>query len=391
MSGIDQEKFRKIFLLILVAFISFLFFRMIDSFLVTLFMAAILSGMSYPLYKKLLGWCRGHQAIASGVTIVIVLVVIIVPLTAFFGLITAEAVQIAQGVAPWVEQQIQQPNELERLLERLPFAEPLAPYQDQIATKAAQLAGNIGTFIVNSLAAGTKGTATFFFHLFVMLYAMFFFLMDGRTLLNKILYYMPLAPEDENRMVEKFVSVARATIKGTLIIGIVQGGLGGLAFAVVGIKGAAFWGTVMGVLSIIPGVGTALIWLPADIMLFASGHITAGILLFIWCAAVVGTADNILRPWLVGKDTKMPDLLIMLGTLGGLLLFGAAGIVIGPIIAALFVTIWDIYGHAFKGYCFDNDNDNDNDSDSDSEKRERVCSAAGHLASRFSLSLSLSK
>ncbi len=190
----------------------------------------------------------------------------------------------------------------------------------------------------------------FFFHLFVMFYALFFFLIDGNTLLNKILYYMPLSSEQEYRMVGKFTSVARATIKGTLVIGVVQGGLAGAAFFLAGIDGAAFWTTIMAVLSIIPGVGTALVWIPACVYLVAVGRLGTAILLFIWCAAIVGTVDNVLRPWLVGKDTKMPDLLILLGTLGGLLLFGAAGIIIGPIVAALFVTIWDIYGVAFKDF-----------------------------------------
>ncbi len=259
-----------------------------------------------------------------------------------------QAIQISQQVRPWVETQISQPSALDQLLERIPFLEALTPYEDQITAKLGELAGRVGTFIVNSLAAATRGTAVFFFMLFVMLYAMFFFLMDGRAILDRILYYMPLSADDEERMVDKFVSVTRATVKGTLVIGIVQGGLGGLAFAVVGIKGAAFWGTIMAVLSIIPGVGTALIWVPAVVYLFAVGKVAAGIGMTVWFAAVVGTADNILRPWLVGKDTKMSDLLILLGTLGGLVLFGAVGIIIGPIVAALFVTVWDIYGLAFK-------------------------------------------
>jgi len=150
--------------------------------------------------------------------------------------------------------------------------------------------------------------------------------------------------------VEKFLSVSRATLKGTLIIGILQGGLAGGAFAVVGLDGAAFWGTIMVVLSIVPGIGTALVWFPAVIYLFAVGQTAAAIGLFVWCAAVVGTVDNVLRPWLVGKDTKMPDLLILLGTLGGLVVFGAKGIVIGPIVAALFITVWDLYAVAFKDY-----------------------------------------
>jgi predicted PurR-regulated permease PerM len=135
-----------------------------------------------------------------------------------------------------------------------------------------------------------------------------------------------------------------------LVIGAVQGGLAGLAFAVIGIQGSAFWGTVMAVLSIIPGVGTALVWVPAAIWLFANGSEGAAIGLTLWCVAVVGTVDNVLRPYLVGRDTQMSDLLIMLATLGGLFLFGAVGIIVGPLIAALFVTVWEIYGESFADY-----------------------------------------
>ncbi len=347
-TGFDQERFRRNFLLVLAIAISLLFFAMIRGFLVAVLVAAIFSGVSYPLYARLLRRLRNRKALASIITLMVVLLVIVVPVLAFLGLVATQAIQISQEVRPWVEAQISQPSALDQLLERIPFLEALAPYEDQITAKAAELAGRAGTFIVNSLAAATRGTAVFFFMLFVMLYAMFFFLMDGRAILDRILYYMPLSSEDEERMVEKFVSVTRATVKGTLVIGIVQGGLGGMAFAVVGIKGAAFWGTIMAVLSIIPGVGTALIWVPAVVYLFAVGKVAAGIGLTIWCAVVVGTADNVLRPWLVGKDTKMSDLLILLGTLGGLVLFGAVGIIIGPIVAALFVTVWDIYGTAFK-------------------------------------------
>jgi predicted PurR-regulated permease PerM len=143
--------------------------------------------------------------------------------------------------------------------------------------------------------------------------------------------------------------VTRATIKGTIVVGAVQGALGGLAFSVIGIEGAALWGTLMAVFSVLPGIGTALVWLPAVVYLSLVGRLTAAAVLLAWCVGVVGTIDNLLRPWLVGKDTKMPDLLILLSTLGGIVLFGFAGLVIGPIVAALFVTIWELYGMAFKG------------------------------------------
>jgi predicted PurR-regulated permease PerM len=148
--------------------------------------------------------------------------------------------------------------------------------------------------------------------------------------------------------VEKFVSVSRATLKGTVIIGVIQGTLAGMALAVAGIQGAAFWGTIMTVLSIIPGVGTALVWLPAAIFLMATGSVASGVVLIVFCGAVVGSVDNFLRPRLVGKDTQMHDLLILFSTLGGLLLFGVVGFILGPILAALFVTVWDIYGAAFR-------------------------------------------
>jgi predicted PurR-regulated permease PerM len=188
----------------------------------------------------------------------------------------------------------------------------------------------------------------FIFMVFIMLYTMFFFLMDGHVLIEKVLYYLPLEDHDERRMLDKFTSVTRATLKGTAVIGILQGGLAGLAFAVAGIPSAVFWGAIMTVLSIIPGIGSALVWVPAVIILGATGHLVNAIGLAVFCAVVVGSLDNLLRPVLVGRDTQMHELMIFLGTLGGIIMFGIVGFIIGPIIAALFVTVWDIYGEAFR-------------------------------------------
>ena len=181
-----------------------------------------------------------------------------------------------------------------------------------------------------------------------MLYAMFFFLRDGEKVLEKVFHYIPLSHEDEMRMVQRFNSITRATIKGTLIIGIIQGALAGLAFWVAGIKGAAFWGTSMMILSIIPGIGAALVWVPAVIYLYLTGHTLSATLLAAWCAALVGTIDNVLRPTLVGKDAEMSDLLILISTLGGLYLFGPVGFITGPIVFGLCLTAWDIYATAFR-------------------------------------------
>lgn len=233
-------------------------------------------------------------------------------------------------------------------LEDLPFYEQVKPYRKTIYTKAGELVGAASQFFVNGLQAATMGTMNFIFMVAILLYTMFFFLIDGDKLLEKILFYMPLEDKDERRLLDRFTSVARATIKGTAIIGIVQGGASGIAFALVGIHSSVFWGAVMTVLSIIPGIGTALIWIPAALWLGAQGAWFKAIVLVVFCGAVVGSVDNLLRPRLVGKDTEMHDLLILFSTLGGIAMFGIIGIIIGPIIAALFVTIWDIYGVVFK-------------------------------------------
>jgi predicted PurR-regulated permease PerM len=179
---------------------------------------------------------------------------------------------------------------------------------------------------------------------------MFFFFRDGDKILERIFYYTPLSDEDETRMLTQFASITRATVKGTLVIGIIQGALAGIAFWVAGIEGAALWGTIMTILSIIPGIGAALVWVPAVIILFVTGQYLTATLLAAWCAAVVGTVDNFLRPMLVGRDAKMPDLLILIGTLGGLFLFGLIGFIVGPIVCGLFLTVWDIYGATFREF-----------------------------------------
>jgi predicted PurR-regulated permease PerM len=343
-----NDRLSKLFLIILVVAISAIFFGMIRSFLMTILLSAIFAGMAHPLYLRIEGWFRGRRGLASATTLLILLVVVFVPFLLFLGIVAAQAVSVSGKITPWISEQISQPDRLVQYLEDLPFYDKIEPYREQILNKAGALLGGISEFLINSLSSATRGTVAFFFQLFVMLYAMFWFLMDGGAVLRKIMYYMPLKHEDEMRMLDRFTSVTRATLKGSLVIGIVQGGLAGLAFAVVGIDSALFWGTLMAVLSIIPGIGTGLVWLPAAVILIAGGHTAKGIGLVVWCALVVGSVDNVLRPWLVGKDTKMHDLLIFFGTLGGILLFGVPGFIIGPIVAALFVTVWDIYGVVFR-------------------------------------------
>lgn len=344
----DREKFQKSFLILLVIAISLMFFTMIRNFAVTLLLAGIFAGTLHGLYERLLSPLRERRALASVCTILIFVLAVVIPLMAFFGIVVNQALTVSRSAAPWIEQQINQPDRLYQWLKDLPGFELIEPYRDEILTRLANIAGNVGNFVVRGLSSATTGTVAFFFQLFIFLYALFFFLKDGSALLSKIVYYLPLSSKEESLLIDKFRSVARATIKGTLVIGIIQGGMAGLGLWVAGIGGSVFWGTVMVVLSIIPGIGTAIVWVPATIYLVAVGKTVAGILLAIYCGLVVGSVDNVLRPRMVGKDTKMPDLMILLGTLGGILLFGVAGFILGPIIAALFMTVWEIYGRSFE-------------------------------------------
>jgi len=332
----------------MVFFISALFLSMIRYFLMAVFLAGIFSAMVFPLYERIKNLVNNRRAIASLATIFILVLVILLPLGMLIGIIMAQAIRISQSITPWIQRQIAEPTALSDLLAALPYTEHIVSYKEPILRKAGELVAGTTGFLINNLSSAAFGTINFLFLVFILLYSMFFFLMDGERLLARILYYLPLKDHEERRMLEKFTSVTRATLKGTIVIGLLQGGLAGAAFAVVGINGAAFWATIMTVLSIIPAVGSGLVWVPASIVLLVGGHYVKALGLVVFCGLLVGSLDNFLRPRLVGRDIMMHDLMILFGTLGGLAFFGILGFIVGPIISALFVTVWEIYGETFK-------------------------------------------
>jgi predicted PurR-regulated permease PerM len=345
------RRFRIAFVVILAIAVSALFLAVIWPFLKPLLLGALLAGLCHPLYRWITRLLRGRRSLGAIITLLILFIVAAGPLSAFLGVVVQQALAVSNQAIPWVQQHFGAAstfNAHDWLVQRFPALADHVPSQEQLVESVGAAAKSVGGFLVTVASRMTASTAAFLLNLFVMVYAMFFFLKDGEKILEKIFYYLPLRDEDEALMLQRFASITRATVKGTLVIGIIQGALAGFAFWVAGIDGAAFWGTIMAILSIVPGIGAALIWVPAVIYLIVTGQILAGLLLFAWCAAVVGTIDNILRPILVGKDAKMPDLLILVGTLGGLFLFGPIGFIVGPIVCGLFLTVWDIYGATFK-------------------------------------------
>ncbi len=305
-ADVGRRRFRIAFVIILVVAVSALFLAVAWPFLKPLLLGALLAGLCHPLYRWITRLLRGRRSLGAIITLVILFIVVAGPLSAFLGVVVQQAVAVSNQAIPWVQQHFGPAstfNAHDWLVQTFPALADHVPSQEQLV---------------------------------------------GEKILEEIFYYLPLSDEDEALMLQRFSSITRATVKGTLVIGIIQGALAGFAFWVAGIDGAAFWGTIMAILSIVPGIGAALIWVPAVIYLMVTGELLAGLLLFAWCAAVVGTIDNILRPILVGKDAKMPDLLILVGTLGGLFLFGPIGFIVGPIVCGLFLTVWDIYGATFK-------------------------------------------
>ncbi len=193
---------------------------------------------------------------------------------------------------------------------------------------------------------GTK-TSRFVISFGIMMYRLFFLLRDGPRLSRKIRTAVPLSDSYKQHLIQKFTTVVRATVKGNVAVALVQGTLGGGIFAVLGIQGALLWGVIMAFLSLLPAVGAGLIWAPVAVYLLLTGSTATGLVLIAFGVLVIGMVDNVLRPILVGKDTQMPDYVVLISTLGGMALFGLNGFVIGPLVAALFIACWDLHAHGF--------------------------------------------
>jgi predicted PurR-regulated permease PerM len=207
---------------------------------------------------------------------------------------------------------------------------------------------------VEALTQGSKFLATQAFSigqntfevvasLFIALYLAFFLLRDGDRLMHALRRAIPLSPVHQQELLDKFEAVVRATVRGNLLVAAIQGALGGVAFWFLGIGGALLWGVIMAFLSLLPVIGAGLVWVPCALYLFVTGSVWQGIALTAYGVLVIGLVDNLLRPVLVGKDTLMPDYMVMMTTLGGMVVFGVNGFVVGPTIAAMFVAVWHIH------------------------------------------------
>jgi predicted PurR-regulated permease PerM len=349
----NSIKANQAILLLLAIFISALFFAMIRYFLMVIFLAAIFSALAMPLFNRFKSWFRGHNSLSAAMTMFIILLIVILPTVALFGVVVSQAIRLSRIAVPWIQLQIQEPAAFDQQLRTLTFYDELVLYREEILQKAGEFAANAGSLLIKTISSVTFSAVNDLFLLFIFLYTMFFFLRDGKQILEKILSYLPLTHSEQYRLLDRFLSVTRATLKGSMVVGIVQGSLAGLALYFAGIDSAIFWGTIMSLISIVPVLGPPLVWVPAVIYLTATGQYPQAIGVLLFCSIIVGQIDNIIRPILVGRDTQMHELFIFFGTLGGIGLFGLFGFILGPIIAALFITVWDMYAESFSDFLAD--------------------------------------
>ena len=337
-------------ILILAISLTILFIIMIKGFLTAIFLAAIFAGLLYPLYNRILKKTNKRTALAAMITILLFIIIVLLPVSGILVLVADQALNASKTAGPLLKQLASDPNSIYDHLNSIPIVQELFPEEEKLVETINNLIKHTGNFVVEGLSSFSAGTADFIFKVFIFLFSLYYFIIYGRGYLNTLLYYLPLNNEEEELLLARFTKVTIATLKGTFIIGIIQGAMGAVTMALLGIPNTLFWGMIMAVLSIIPAVGPAVVWLPAAIYLIIQGSVIKGVVLILIGAIVIGNIDNVLRPKLVGKGAQMPDLMILLSTLGGLAMFGISGIITGPIIAALFITVWDIYGKAFKDY-----------------------------------------
>jgi len=344
----ELKNFNVFFFLAVLLGSSIITFFIFKPFLVAIFLAAILAVLFQRPYLFFLSKTKNSKSISSLITSLIIVLIIIIP-------IIAMAIFVGNEIASAYHSVTMSDDFYQKKVEPIIGGIKTSPLYDtlnleQFVSKEAfsQYSKQLGQLALNFVQSAYSSVTHLFFMLFVMFFALYYFFIDGKDIVRKVMYISPLRDAHEDLLVEKFVSISRATIKGTFAVCLVQGMIGGMVFYIAGIQSAVIWGVVMALFAIVPMFGSAIVWFPIGIILLLSGSIWQGVFVLAVGMGLISTIDNILKPKLVGKDTQMHPLLVLLATLGGLALLGPAGVIVGPIIIALFVSLWDIYGIEFK-------------------------------------------
>ncbi|MDF2177447.1 AI-2E family transporter [Aliiglaciecola sp. CAU 1673] len=344
----QQEKLEQRFFLLSLGLVTLLFAYLLQSFFGVIFWSCVIGILFYPLFAKLESAFGGRANLAALTTLLLCCVMVIVPALVILASFFAEGARLYEKL---------ESGELDpgQYIEQFKLSFPIMQDffarfgidLDNLKSNVAQGAISASQMLAENAVQLGQGTMTLLLHLGVLLYISFFILRDGPQLIAILVSALPLGDEREHLLFRKFYEVTRATIKGNLVVAVMQGAMGGLIFWLLGLQSPLLWAVVMTLLSLVPVVGAALIWAPVALYLLVSGNWIDGLILIAFGAGVIGLVDNILRPVLVGRDTALPDYLVLLSTLGGFAVFGMNGFVVGPLIAALFLTFWDIFIREF--------------------------------------------
>jgi predicted PurR-regulated permease PerM len=322
-------------------------FFIFQPFLTAVVAAAILSALFKRPYFVLQKWTHGRKGLSAFLTCLLVIFIVITPIFLVLSLAIGEANNLYHTLG--------EESSLEKIIHRTIETGHSVPYLniffDTQTLNQERVLADVKQFSQNALGllqAAYKGITSFIFWVFVLFFTLFYFLIDGKRMLGHLMSLSPLRNEHDALIIKKFISISRATLKGTIVIGMIQGLLGGITFWIAGIPSPAIWGLVMALCSIIPMFGSGLIWLPAAVILLLLGSIWQGIFVFVVGVGVISMIDNVLRPKLVGKDTQMHPLMVLFATLGGISFFGLSGFIIGPIIVSLFLALGEIYNIEFR-------------------------------------------
>jgi predicted PurR-regulated permease PerM len=345
--GLEEKTF-----LLLVIAVSLAFAWILWPFYGAVFWGTIMAILFAPLHRRVLRSMGQRRTLAALATVMIILLIVILPLTLIAALLLQEGFSVYERVqsgelnAGRYFQQVFSalPAWVTDLLDRFGLTN-LGLIQEQLSTGLIKSSQFLAAQVLNV----GQNTFDFIVNLFIVLYLLFFLLRDGDELTTHIRDAIPLHAEQQRELFTRFTTVIRATVKGNVVVAIVQGALGGLIFWFIGVHAPVLWGVLMTFLSLLPAVGSALIWLPVAIYFLVTGATWQGVGLIAFGVLVIGLVDNILRPILVGKDTKMPDYVVLISTLGGMAIFGLNGFVIGPVIAAMFMAVWDIVASSRAG------------------------------------------
>ncbi len=357
-----QSKQGHYFLFFLIFISLFFCYKLISPYLNAIILATILAILVQPIYRWMVEFCRGRRSLAAFLTCTLLTLVVALPLTFTFFALIQQGVQAFSAIYDWIAA-----GEYKTILESslflrlqgfgekyLPDLQKFFPDFDlgqiQLDKSVLQLSASVGKILLNQGGFLFGNLSSLVGQFFLLLFTFFFMVRDQEKIIEGTLHLVPLSSSQEREILDKVRSVAKSAILGTFITAIAQGFAGGIALHIAGLPGL-FWGTMMAFASLIPFVGTALIWIPSAVYLLLAGRWGYALFVAVWCALVVGTIDNFVRPlFMKGSGQNMGTLVIFFSLLGGINYFGLIGLLYGPLIVGLTMVFLYMYSLEFESF-----------------------------------------